>query len=90
MKAYGYRRIVSDDEGSSDKQIDEELIELGEVSLAAKTPEELRTVARFLLHAADLLENHGGDFGHEHLQDWLTGWSADEWVDVIACRGSRK
>ena len=42
---------------------------LEEVSFRADPP-QLRTIAKFFNHCADLIETHAGDFGHEHLSDF--------------------
>jgi hypothetical protein len=34
------------------------------------SPQELRRISRFIENAADLMEKHGEDYGHEHLQDY--------------------
>jgi hypothetical protein len=56
---YGYK---AGDEGESP-------LLLEEVTLVAN-PRTLRAVARFLQHTADLMEEHGDMFGHEHLSDF--------------------
>ena len=43
-------------------------MELVEVTLAA-TPIELRKIAKFIEAAADGIDKHGSDWGHEHLAD---------------------
>lgn len=42
---------------------------------------DLRKAARFLSHAAKMMEAHGGDFGHEHLSDFDS--SAVDDADLI-------
>ena len=59
-------------------------ISLREVSLCC-SPDQLRVLAKFFLHVADLIEKHGGDFGHEHLQYWWQDWRKG-FVDVIVVR----
>ncbi len=60
MKFYGY---TSDDESAT-------LEELVEVTLCAG-PDNLRSLAEFLLHVAEEMERHGDDFGHEHFADFV-------------------
>ena len=55
LRAYGY---------AIDQKLDAPL-SLGEVTFAAD-PRELRTLAAFLTRVADLMEQHGKRFGHEH------------------------
>ena len=74
MKAYGRPRKA----GPSPD------LELGEVSLLA-TPESLRALARFLAESADQMEQHGPDFGHNHLRDSAHGWQQD-WADFIVAK----
>jgi hypothetical protein len=52
--------------GYSLSRFQQEPMELAEVTLAA-TPAQLRKIARFIESAADGLEKHGSNFGHEHL-----------------------
>ena len=58
--------------------------ELIEVSFQA-TPEEIRTLAEFLLSVASTMDTCGDNFGHSHLRDWLTGWDKN-WPDIIVAR----
>jgi hypothetical protein len=44
---------------------------LGEITIVPENVEELRRIAAFLSETADLLQQHGEAFGHEHFQDWL-------------------
>ena len=77
MKAFGYKRSDRSDR-------DEELLSLCEVGFAA-TPSDLRQLSAFLAHAADLMDKHGADFGHEHLQDSWPDWNPEN-TDVIVAR----
>ena len=76
MKAYGYER----DEKYDRK---EELLSLREVGIAGD-PSELRALAQFISLAADLMEKHGAEFGHEHLQDNCPNWNPDNTDFVVA------
>lgn len=42
--------------------------QLREVAISAP-PATLRHLAAFLIHAADLMEQHGASFGHLHFED---------------------
>ena len=44
---------------------------LGEVTIVPENVEELRRIAAFLSETADLLQQHGEGFGHEHFRHWL-------------------
>lgn len=55
--------------GCLDGDDEVELVELREVSVRA-TPDTLRKMAAFLLHAAEQMDRHGEAFGHEHFQDF--------------------
>jgi hypothetical protein len=57
MKFYGYRA----DNDSETPEV------LTEVTLVA-SPTTLRQLAAFLLHTANLIEEHGPRFGHEHFE----------------------
>jgi hypothetical protein len=59
MHCYGYIKN-SDAEAPS---------ELDEATIAAD-PGTLREIARFLTHVADLMDQHGDRFGHEHFEDF--------------------
>jgi hypothetical protein len=39
------------------------------------SPETLRSIAKFLNEAAQVIEEMGNDFGHLHLMDEWDGWS---------------
>ena len=58
---------------------------LGEVTIAVRDANELRQIAAFIAHAADVLEAEGRKFGHEHFRDWYDGWSEDD-PDLIVYR----
>lgn len=53
---------------------------LREVTIAAD-PDTLRDLAEFVRRCADLIEEHGGDFGHEHFNDWRS--TTDAAGDII-------
>jgi hypothetical protein len=59
MKVYGYPQ---------DQDLDTPL-RMDEVTLVAD-PSTLRKLAAFLNYAADLMEQHGDQFGHEHFSDF--------------------
>lgn len=61
MKLYGY----STEGAEPEKAIPSEL---AEITLVA-TPEELRTIATFLISAAEGMDERGLDWEHEHLSD---------------------
>ena len=69
MKIYGYSK-------DSD-----ELQTLTEVILQT-SPSNIRQLAKFLLKTADLMDQHGEDFGHQHLQDNIANWPRDN-PDII-------
>jgi len=57
MKIYGYESEGSD------------LISLSEITLKLSL-EELKDFVLFLERTSSLMEKHGDDFGHEHLNDF--------------------
>ena len=61
MKLFGY--LAS----ASEQQVP---FELSEATLQA-SPEELRDIAGFLLHAAETMDHMGKSFDHMHLSDTL-------------------
>ena len=79
MKAFGYE--VGDAYDLGLDKIEAEPMSLREVSLSCK-PDQLRVLAKFLLHGAELIEKHGQNFGHEHLRSWWKDWQPG-FVDVI-------
>ena len=46
------------------------------------SPSELRRIGQFMARAADFLEKHDKDYGHEHLQDFERG-SNSKYPDII-------
>jgi hypothetical protein len=58
MNIYGYENEDSD------------LISLNEVSLKV-TLEELKGISKFIEYVIVQMEEHGDNFGHEHLSDFL-------------------
>jgi len=78
MKAYG-REVGREEE----EELRKPLV-LREVALTG-TPTQLRVVAEFLEYAADLLERHGDDFGHEHLHFWWKDWQ-ESFADIIVVK----
>ena len=78
MELWGYDTGFRDEEEPTMRS-------LGEVSIAIREASELRRIAAFILYAADLLETHGTDFGHEHFRDWYKGWSNGD-PDLIVGR----
>lgn len=77
MRVFGYEKRDSD----ADTQ---RPISLCEVTFNC-SPDQLRALAKFLFHAADLIETHGQEFGHEHLRDWWTDWQP-EFADVVVVK----
>jgi hypothetical protein len=73
LKAYGRGKVISKDG----------LFQLTEVSLVG-TPDELKSLAKFLEEAAATKERVGEGFGHRHLRDEkaLHPWD-DHCADVI-------
>ncbi len=82
MRAFGYE--VGDAYERGVDEVDSGPLSLREVSLCC-SPDQLRVLAKFLLHAADLSEKHGQDFGHEHLRSWWKDWQQG-FADVIVVR----
>ena len=52
----------------------ETLLLLREATITPESVEELRRIAEFLLHVADLIDRHGDGFDHEHWRDWAPEW----------------
>jgi hypothetical protein len=48
-------------------------MEMESIALAA-SPETLRQIAKFLIRAADEMDEIGADFDHLHLMDEWNGW----------------
>ena len=67
MKLYGYE-IVDDVEDEAESPMD-----LKEVTFVADVA-TLRRLSEFFVHAANLIEKHGPDFGHEHFEDFDTAY----------------
>jgi hypothetical protein len=70
VKLFGY------DENHRDPDLDDLEVRslfrrLGEVTIVPADVEELRRIAAFFSETADLLQQHGEAFGHEHFRDWL-------------------
>lgn len=68
MKITGYKKRDTELEG---------LTEMESIAIAA-SPETIRELAKFLNHAADLMEEMGSDYDHIHLTD---EW--DDWKDGL-------
>ncbi|KAK46750.1 hypothetical protein BG58_09420 [Caballeronia jiangsuensis] len=58
MNIYGYENEEGD------------LLSLSEASLKV-TIDELKRISEFIEHVILQMEEYGGDFGHEHLSDFL-------------------
>lgn len=58
---------------------DSDLISLEEISLKV-TLEELKGISKFIEHVIAQMEEHGDDFGHEHLSDFLETYVVPEIV----------
>ena len=67
MKIFGYERVEIID---GDDEFDEGSLELKEITLMVN-PHTLRTIAQFFLKTAELMDEHGQTFGHEHYQDFI-------------------
>ena len=52
----------------------ETLLLLREATITPESVEELRRIAEFLLHVADLIDRQGDGFDHEHWRDWAQEW----------------
>ena len=61
MKLFGY---VYDEDAETPSKLEE-------VTMVASA-QNLRDVAKFLGHVADLMDKHGAKFGHEHLTDFAS------------------
>ncbi|OGV59047.1 MAG: hypothetical protein A2283_03650 [Lentisphaerae bacterium RIFOXYA12_FULL_48_11] len=58
MKIFGYVKNSND----------EKIVEMEEITIQA-SPADLKKVAKFILKSAELMSEHGDDFGHEHFKD---------------------
>ncbi|HVZ65106.1 MAG TPA: hypothetical protein VG936_11090 [Lacunisphaera sp.] len=67
------------------------LLLLSEATFVA-SPRELRRVAAFLSKEADMIEQHGSKFGHDHLRDEpdLRQWSPSASGVIVANRILKK
>lgn len=72
MKTYGYIRKAANSQG---------LKEMSEVTFTG-TASTIRKIAHFLLKAADEMDQHGDQFGHEHISDSESSWQG-QWPDII-------
>lgn len=74
MKIYGYSR---------DKNLEETVLEMSEITLQGDSG-ELKKVADYILHVARLIDEHGDQFGHEHIKNHLR----DKWngPDIVICK----
>ena len=80
MRLFGYD--VGYGEGDSP-----DLRTLGEVTIVPDDADELRRIASFLSDVADLLQEHGEAFSHEHFQDWMSQRGDDSVdIDLIVAR----
>ena len=70
MKLFGYDDNYRDVD-LDDPEVRKLFRRLGEVTIVPENVEELRRIAAFLSETADLLQQHGEGFDHEHFQDWL-------------------
>jgi hypothetical protein len=61
------------------------LLELKEATIQT-TPENLRKIAKFILQAADEIEEFGEDFDHLHLQLTMREFDIDGEPDLIILR----
>ena len=76
MKIYGY----------SLKSEINNLLEMKEVTFQGES-EQIKKIADFLNHVADLIEKHGEDFGHEHIKDFYLDWREKfPNIDIIVSR----
>lgn len=76
MKIYGY----------SLKPEINNLLEMREVTFQGES-EQIKKIANFLNHVADLIEKHGEDFGHEHILDFYSDWREKfPNIDIIVSR----
>jgi len=75
MKAFGFQRTAECDRG--DSEATDQPLELTEVSLVADSA-MLRRVASFLNRCADMMDQPGAAFGHEHLKDALPDWRQED------------
>jgi hypothetical protein len=75
MKIYGYSKTKVNSDG---------LLEMGEVTIQTN-PDSLRKIAQFLLKCADIIEEHGDSFGHEHFKDQFDKRN-NEITDIIVVR----
>ncbi len=61
----------------------EELLHLEELSMVLAL-DEIRDLVDFLKSVTDQMEEHGTNFGHNHLRDWLNERGRDSpAVDVV-------
>jgi len=76
MKAYGYT--------NGNKENEYGYCEITEISLAA-SPDQLREMSKFLLLAAQEMEDMGSSYDHVHLQDRSEHWS-EAWPDIVVAK----
>lgn len=86
MKAFGHEAVRTASPADPAEDLATQSRSLREVTLCC-TPGELRVLAAFLTHAAELLEKHPSDFEHAHLRDWWAEWQQN-FADVIVMRSA--
>jgi hypothetical protein len=77
MKIFGYEVTDSEDW--------QPLLTLREATIKT-TPENLRKIAKFILQAADEMEEFGEDFDHMHLQLTMEEFDIEGEPDLIVVR----
>ncbi|MDH4216727.1 MAG: hypothetical protein OEV23_07545 [Gallionella sp.] len=60
------------------------LVKLKEVSISADV-ETIRSIAKFLLDAAEEMEQLGERYDHVHMQDKCSAWK-DSWPDIVIAK----
>jgi DNA integrity scanning protein DisA with diadenylate cyclase activity len=65
--------------------IDDDLLELGEISFLINDVEELVKLKEFM-EKCILDMNNNTEFNHEHFSDYLNNKQSDEMPEVIVCK----
>jgi len=72
MKIFGYKKTEVNDYG---------LLELNEITFQG-SPEQLRTIAKFLLEVAESIEMNPGKFDHDHISFNNPNWN-DDYPEIV-------
>ncbi len=76
LQGYGHPKNAGDDDLP---------VALSEASICCRTSSELRSIAAFLLYAADRMDRNS-NFDHAHLCDFMNQPELRESFDIVVCK----